>query len=1380
MCATEAVPAPEQAGTGEHMTRFGKVLACTLVLALSACGGSGGDGGGEGGGIIGPGGTGGTAAGGSGGTGGGAGGSGGSGPPRPPPNPSSPDSETSDWDCDGLSDAEEFGTTYPGGGTTSPTQADSDGDGVDDGIEVGRTSSVDPRCANFAGDADPATTTDPTVADTDGDGIADGAEDASGNGRVDAGETDPRSLDSDGDGLPDALEDTNHDGRLDPGETSAALRDTDGDGIPDGVEDRNRNGIVDAGETDPRNPDTDGDGKRDGDEDVNWNGVVDPGETDPLSAEPDRDHDGLLDADEIRIGTDPDRADTDGDGLPDGLEERNGDGVVNAGETDPLSADTDCDGLSDGEEDANHNGRVDAGETDPRARDTDGDLLSDGLERGRTSSPDPACAFVGDADPSSTTDPLRVDTDGDGLRDGMEDLNRNGRVDAADRDTDPRKADTDGDGIPDGQEDRNGNHRVDPGETDPLVPDVDTDRDGITDPVEQNVTGTDPTRADTDGDGLSDGQEDRNQDGVVNVGETSARSADTDCDGLSDGEEDANRNGVVDAGETDPTDPDSDDDGVLDGVELGRTRSPEATCTFAGDADPSTTTDPLDPDTDGDGVADGAEDANHDGAVNAGELDPRNRGDATPTTVAACATNRLAPVTLHAEAAADVVLATRPSYGEVATITAGGAAAGKMVFAAAGAGQPQPMAAFALVKTPAGADAIAEELAVRAAIGGVSSPIVQPFTTWDGYPAVRALYDVSGTGDLKAKARSMVTALLPGATGLLTGNAGVNGPFKLQVETVVRSPRRAVVVASLVRAADYAGDAVWRLDDVANGSALAQAGDETQPACDRFTAESWPKIDFLWVIDNSGSMGDDQTALANAADAMGAQLAGAAIDWRIAVVTTDLDQRGTGQGRLVDFTTDISAFRTAAQPGTNGSGTERGFLPVKCALQGGSGCHSTLSGGHFLPAAANDAGKVRPDATLVVVFVSDEPEQSTASMTVADAMQYFTDWDPHRAGDQTAVLAGILTCDTQQGTGCNDAALSSRYTSVIQGLGGIIGDLSRLDTIGATINAIVNAVIGSTARIELSQAPISASLKVAMDPAGLVAAAGPGCDAADVPRSRSHGFDYDGAHGRISFYGDCRPQSAGGAQVAVSYRTWIDRSADPDGTPEPCGGCAAPLVCNTTTDTCECPSDCGGGAPGPNFVCDTATCSFTCPDDCGGGCGGRLACDTGSCGCACPADCGGPAPGPGFVCDRGSCTWTCDETCGGQPAPGENFVCDRATCTWTCPANCGQPFSDTMQWCDRVSCTLGCAPDCGGVCTGNTACDPAACACTCSQGQTCAPGFAWDDEACACVCDAAQVSCGGNRVANPNTCACECPSDCGGCENGGVCNRSTCMCVQFG
>ena len=67
------------------------------------------------------------------------------------------------------------------------------------------------------------------------------------------------------------------------------------------------------------------------------------GEEAPSSANEDTDRDGVADADEtLRTGTDPTRADTDGDGIGDGVE------IVNR--MNPLDADMDRDGMSDGDE----------------------------------------------------------------------------------------------------------------------------------------------------------------------------------------------------------------------------------------------------------------------------------------------------------------------------------------------------------------------------------------------------------------------------------------------------------------------------------------------------------------------------------------------------------------------------------------------------------------------------------------------------------------------------------------------------------------------------------------------------------------------------------------------------------------------------------------------------------------------------------------------------------------------------------------------------------------------------------------------------------------------------------------------------------------------
>jgi hypothetical protein len=110
---------------------------------------------------------------------------------------------------------------------------------------------------------------------------------------------------------------------------------------------------------------------------------------DPTDAAKDQDSDTLTNLEEYKLGTDPSKADSDGDTLSDGDE-------VNTSRTNPLASDSDGDGLSDPDE-------INLHKTNPINADSDGDSLSDGHEI-----------------KSTLTDPLKADTDGDGMSDSLE------------------------------------------------------------------------------------------------------------------------------------------------------------------------------------------------------------------------------------------------------------------------------------------------------------------------------------------------------------------------------------------------------------------------------------------------------------------------------------------------------------------------------------------------------------------------------------------------------------------------------------------------------------------------------------------------------------------------------------------------------------------------------------------------------------------------------------------------------------------------------------------------------------------------------------------------------------------------------------------------
>ena len=206
------------------------------------------------------------------------------------------------------------------------------------------------------------------------------------------------------------------------------------------------------------------------------------------------------------------------------------------------------------------------GRSSPTSPDTDGDGLPDGLEVGwRNSAGDPptdAAAdtdgdgftnFVGDLDPPffNTLDNFGrvpdVDSQSIGGDRGMQ---------IAGTMTDPSNPDSDYDGISDGVEDANRNGWVD-GDGEPLPTTFDpflarSWPDGVIDPSETWLE-TDPNNPDTDGDNASDGfGEDKNFDGVIE--------GDTDTDREYDAGEEWS--------ETDPLNADTDGDGLPDGWEI--------------------------------------------------------------------------------------------------------------------------------------------------------------------------------------------------------------------------------------------------------------------------------------------------------------------------------------------------------------------------------------------------------------------------------------------------------------------------------------------------------------------------------------------------------------------------------------------------------------------------------------------------------------------------------------------------------------------------------------------------------------------------------------------------------------------------------------------
>ena len=408
----------------------------------------------------------------------------------------------------------QFRTGYFAG--SNPTKADSDGDGINDGVEASGASNVWNIQANLGNPVPPTPPghiSDPNKKDTDGDWVEDGLElkyvGAFG------WNMDPSQKDTDKDGIPDGYEYSRQScgfGKMDPTKYDI-WDDVDGDGLPSWWEYLGVDGLANTADdglfADACKVDTDGDGMNDGFEFFyskaalgNMPGV---GPLDPIV------DDGAKDADK--------------DGASNYLES------VGLGLQAPNKG---VDGRFLYPPTGDH--------TDPSNPKTDADDFIDGFEYWARLDPKVSSACVSNKwfDPKVTVDANGADDDGDGINNSVEYAGPDAKA--------PATADIVG--LIPGDPKGNAWNYADPfyqfqtsgkgaDATNPCNPD--TDRGGFPDWESGNPMGLNPNYKNDD------------------------KGVDHDLDGIPTWTEDANHNGAYDAGESSWIDPDTDKDGLCDG-----------------------------------------------------------------------------------------------------------------------------------------------------------------------------------------------------------------------------------------------------------------------------------------------------------------------------------------------------------------------------------------------------------------------------------------------------------------------------------------------------------------------------------------------------------------------------------------------------------------------------------------------------------------------------------------------------------------------------------------------------------------------------------------------------------------------------------------------
>ncbi len=195
-------------------------------------------------------------------------------------------------------------------------------------------------------------------------------------------------------------------------------------------------------------------------------------------------------------------------------------------------------------------------------------------------------------------------------------------------------------------------------------------------------------------------------------------------------------------------------------------------------------------------------------------------------------------------------------------------------------------------------------------------------------------------------------------------------------------------------------------------------------------------VDILWVIDPSGSMHSHRTRLLQGINDMMGSLP--AVSWRLAIISADPTFSGSDSTFPLlpgDSASDAQTMYTNSVKG----GLERGFEAVYQYIENNSFSSSWL----------------REDASLLVVFVSDEEEQSTSRYP---AVTDFTDWlDEQRSSVYVASIvnheASVSEC-----TYVNPIYVGYRYMDAATYYSGQVLDICSEDWSGGVIDAANGAV----------------------------------------------------------------------------------------------------------------------------------------------------------------------------------------------------------------------------------------------------------------------------------------------------------------------------------
>lgn len=412
--------------------------------------------------------------------------------------------------------------------------------------------------------------------------------------------------------------------------------------------------------------------------------------------------------------------------------------------------------------------------------------------------------------------------------------------------------------------------------------------------------------------------------------------------------------------------------------------------------------------------------------------------------------------------------------------------------------------------------------------------------------------------------------------------ADASAPTLLTYEILRRNHTQYVIVATLTTQPNFNNTALQtsvHIGDLTSGTALAFAEETMTDQCLSYTIRDTNEVDIIISLDKSGSMDVVNAAIANFSQEFTELLNAAGVDWRIGITGVDCSNIQTDNG--------LSQEYRSLWPADSGSGGVFGGLDTPCKVPfGGSGNNGKLIGGNFsrdaqeiktrmtrvsttgeeytftmgvaaidrsLPRADNSPNKIRTNAAVILVVVTDENEQlfkdklsfisgSGQTLTPAQRTQlenFTAPWIEylHRT-DIDAPVFGLYWVPGESCTGATDVAHGIHH--VVQQTGGKGGSICQPD-VTTTFRDVVDATRDLTSGLRLVGPTVATTIQVLKE--------GPNNANSRLNRSTTDGFDFDATNNSVVFHGPTAPQVD--ERIVVPYLRW-NRTIIPCETSDQC------------------------------------------------------------------------------------------------------------------------------------------------------------------------------------------------------------------------------------